>query len=115
MNKNTESKRAHEKELIQQMIQIYCHSKHKTKHSLCSDCQALLEYSHFRIDKCPFMENKTFCSNCRVHCFRNEKREDIRNVMIYSGKRMIFHHPIIAINHVIQTKKQKRELEKQND
>ena len=21
-------------------------------------------------DKCPFMETKTFCSNCRVHCYR---------------------------------------------
>lgn len=115
MSKNVENKRENEKKLIEQMIHIYCKSKHKTKNTLCDECSDLLAYSHLRVSKCPFMESKTFCSNCRVHCFRNEKREKIKEVMSFSGKRMIFHHPIIAINHVIQVKKQKRKLGKENE
>ncbi|MFI3325856.1 MAG: nitrous oxide-stimulated promoter family protein [Clostridia bacterium] len=109
MSKNIESKRENEKKLIEKMIKIYCKSKHKTKNELCDQCKEILEYSHLRIDKCPFMETKTFCSNCKVHCFRNEKREKIREIMAFSGKRMILHNPIIAINHVIQMKKERND------
>lgn len=38
-------------------------------------------------------------------------REKIREVMRFSGPRMIFHHPVAAIRHVIETKKEKRRLE----
>lgn len=40
------------------------------------------------------------------------EREKIRAVMRFSGPRMIFHHPVAAIRHVIETKKEKRRLEK---
>lgn len=33
---------------------------------------------HSGSGKCPFMENKTFCSNCKVHCCKPEMRERIR-------------------------------------
>ena len=55
------------------------------------------------------METKTFCSNCRVHCYRSEMREEIRKVMRFSGPRMIFYHPA-AIRHVIETQKERRRL-----
>jgi hypothetical protein len=38
-------------------------------------------------------------------------REKIREVMRFSGPRMIFYHPITAIRHVIESKKGKRNLE----
>ena len=38
-------------------------------------------------------------------------REKIRAVMRFSGPRMIFHHPLMAICHVIETKKEKKRLE----
>lgn len=59
-----------------------------------------------RSDKCPFMETKTFCSNCRVHCYKPEMREKIREVMRFSGPRMIFYHLVMAIRHVIESKKE---------
>ena len=46
-------------------------------------------YAHQRIDCCPFMESKTFCSNCSVHCYQKEQREQIRRVMRFSGPRML--------------------------
>lgn len=39
-------------------------------------------------------------------------REKIRKVMRYSGPRMILYHPITAIRHVIENKKEKRDWRK---
>ncbi len=115
MAKNIESKRIKEKKLVSQMIALYCRKKHKTKSGLCSECAELDEYARQRSDKCPFMETKTFCSNCKVHCYKPEMRQKIREVMRFSGPRMIFHHPITAIRHVIETKKEKKRLEAKNE
>lgn len=104
-------KREQEKKMVTQMIQVYCRGKHHTKGKMCSECQVLSDYANMRSDKCPFMETKTFCSNCKVHCYKLEMREKIREVMRYSGPRMIFHHPAAAIRHVILTKKEKKQIE----
>jgi len=37
-------------------------------------------------------------------------REKIREVMRFSGPRMLFHHPIAAIRHVVESKKEKKKL-----
>ena len=108
---DVKTKREREKELVSQMIALYCRKKHGGK-ALCPDCEALDSYARRRSDKCPFMETKTFCSNCRVHCYRPEMRERIRAVMRFSGPRMIFHHPVIALRHVIETRRDKRRVEK---
>jgi hypothetical protein len=56
------------------------------------------------------METKTFCSNCKVHCYKPEMREKIREIMRFSGPRMIFYHPIMAIRHLIESKKEKQKM-----
>ncbi len=110
--KSIETKREREKKMVSEMIALYCRKNHGTKGTLCPECAALNMYARQRSDKCPFMETKTFCSNCKVHCYKPEMREKIRAVMRFSGPRMIFHHPVAAIRHVIETKKEKRRLEK---
>ena len=106
-----QTKREREKQLVSQMIALYCRKNHAGR-TLCPDCAALDAYARQRSDQCPFMETKTFCSNCKVHCYKKEMREKIRKVMRFSGPRMIFSHPILAVRHVIETKKEKRRLEK---
>lgn len=108
---NTQTKREREKQLVSQMIALYCRKKHGGK-GLCSDCAALNTYARQRSDRCPFMETKIFCSNCKAHCYKPEMRAQIRPVMRFSGPRMVFHHPFIAVRHVIETSKEKRRLEK---
>lgn len=103
-----------EKETVSLMIGIYCRKKHGGK-TLCPDCAALDAYARERSDKCPFMEAKTFCTNCKVHCYSTEMREKIREVMRFSAPKMIYHHPIMAIRHVIESKKEKKQLEKANE
>ena len=111
MGKSAETKREREKTMVSQMIALYCKKKHKTKKGLCQDCAELDRYARQRSDKCPFMEAKTFCSNCKVHCYKPDMREKIREVMRFSGPRMRFHHPAAAVRHVTETKKEKKKLE----
>lgn len=111
MKKGTVAKREKEKELVSQMISLYCKKKHGGRHGLCRDCAELDDYARARSDRCPFMETKTFCSNCKVHCYQPAMRGKIRDVMRFSGPRMIFHHPVTAICHVIETKKEEKRLE----
>ena len=51
-----------------------------------------------------------FCSNCTVHCYRPEMRERIRTVMRYAGPRMLFHHPVMAIRHMIESQRERRRV-----
>ena len=112
-------KREKEKQMVSDMIALYCRKKHGTgkgslrKTILCTECAELKEYAELRSDKCPFMETKTFCSNCKVHCYKTEMREKIREVMRFSGPRMLFYHPVAAIHHVIATKQEKKRLERE--
>ena len=103
-------KREHEKQMVSQMIALYCRKKHGGRKELCPECAELDAYAQMRSEKCPFMETKTFCSNCKVHCYKPEMRERIREVMRFSGLRMLFHHPVAAIRHVIESKKEKKSL-----
>lgn len=109
--KDVQSKREREKRVVSEMIALYCHKNHGGS-TLCTECAALREYARQRSDKCPFMETKTFCSNCRVHCYRAEMREKIRMVMRFSGPRMLFYHPVMAVRHVIESKREKKRMEK---
>ena len=106
------TKREREKETVSQMIALYCR-KHHGGRTLCPDCAALDAYARLRSDKCPFMETKTFCSNCKIHCYKPEMREKIRAVMRFSGPWMLLYHPVMAVRHMIETKKEQRRLEKQ--
>lgn len=109
---DTQTKREREKRMVSQMIALYCRKKHHTRGDLCPQCAALDAYAKMRADKCPFMETKTFCSNCRIHCYKPDMRAKIREVMRFAGPRMILHHPVAAIRHVVETKKEQRRLER---
>ncbi len=89
------------------MIQVYCQGKHSSKKTLCPSCQQLLDYANLRLSKCPHGDSKPFCSNCTIHCYKPDMKESIRQVMRYSGPRMMLYHPVIAVRHLIAMKKEK--------
>lgn len=91
-----EKKRQREKEIVSLMIHLYC------KHHDDIDEDELQSYALQRIEKCPMMATKTFCSQCRIHCYEKTKQEQIKKVMRYSGPRMMFYHPILAIRHALK-------------
>jgi len=97
-----------EQKTVEHMIGIYCRDHHHTAgghptmgYKLCDECRELAEYARFRLKNCPFQENKTTCGNCPIHCYKPKMRETIREVMRYAGPRMIWHHPLLAIGHMI--------------
>ena len=102
-----------QKRLIPVMIRMYCHGTHHTRgKAVCEDCRALTDYALYRLEKCPFKKDKSFCSCCRVHCYRPDMRAKIKAVMKYSGPRMLFSHPFFAISHVVQVIKFKKQQER---
>ena len=108
---NIKDKRAREKHVVGEMIALYCRGNHGTKKGdLCAACARLLTYAHERSDKCPYMENKTFCSSCKTHCYRQDMRDQIRTVMRYSGPRMMTVHPVMAIRHLIESRIEKKNM-----
>ena len=89
-----------EKKLIPVMIKKYCHGKHKAKgEELCEECRQLTEYALFRF--------------CKIHCYKPDMREKIKDVMKWAGPRMIFTHPVFAFKHVFQMISYKRKLRKE--
>ena len=103
-----------ERRLIPAMIKRYCRGRHGTEGGgLCEDCRALTEYALFRLEKCPFKANKKFCSFCKVHCYKPDMRERMRDVMKWSGPRMLLSHPAFAMKHVFQMIAYKRRLNRE--
>jgi hypothetical protein len=96
---------AKEKETIRKMIEIYCWKKHRQKRGeLCGECTELLEYAMQRLDSCPFGERKPTCRKCPVHCYRPEMRKRIKEVMKFSGPRLLLYDPIGWLIHEIKEK-----------
>ena len=107
-----DKKRQKEQTVVEEMVRLYCRKNHsdydRKNRKMCPSCQELSDYAKQRSQKCPFMENKTFCANCKVHCYKPEMREKIRQVMRFSGPRMILYHPMLAMWHLICSQKEKR-------
>jgi hypothetical protein len=83
------------------MIEIYCRGIHGSGRELCAECGELLSYAEKRLEKCPYGEGKPPCNKCPIHCYQPNKREQVRAVMRYSGPRMTFRHPVLALFHWI--------------
>ena len=94
-----------ERRTIRAMTEIYCHGHHRSNGGMCAECRELLDYAEMRLARCPFQEKKTTCANCPVHCYKPAIREKIKEVMRYSGPRMTFHHPLLALRHILDGRK----------
>lgn len=89
-----------ERDTLQAMIRLYCRQNH-TPDPLCKECSQIWSYAEERLEKCPFGFEKPTCQNCTVHCYKPEMRQRIKEIMRYAGPRMIWHHPVMAIRHLI--------------
>jgi hypothetical protein len=100
MEQNT---RAEKKELgvLVNFVRIFCEAKHGAgvekkdaremsagETVLCRECAELVEYAMEKLRMCP-LSPKPSCKKCRIHCYGNEQRARIREIMASSGRRMI--------------------------
>ena len=91
-----------EKKIIKVMINIYCRKKHKSKKGeFCTECNELLEYAHKRLDFCKFGDNKSTCGKCTIHCYKKDMRAKVKDVMKFSGWRLIIYNPLELIRHML--------------
>ncbi len=91
---------ASEKRTVELMIRYYCRRREGNR-ELCDGCRQLLEYAHARLDRCPYGDGKGACKRCVTHCYRPAMRERVRQVMRYSGPRMLLFAPWQAVRHYL--------------
>jgi len=92
---------ARERRTLRLMIRLSCRQRHGQSAGLCAPCQELADYALARLDKCVFHADKPTCANCPVHCYKPAMRERVREVMRYAGPRMLLHHPVLALLHLL--------------
>lgn len=90
-----------ERQTVSAMIRLYCGAHHRPGRTPCPDCARLEQYARSRIDRCPFGADKPVCALCPIHCYRQQEREGIRAVMRWAGPRMLLHHPLLALAHLL--------------
>ena len=101
-NQDADSPRiAREKKTIEAMVQLYCSDHHPGTGRLCTDCEKLLAYAKRRLDSCPFQQAKPACNHCLVHCYAPKMRDSVKQVMRYSGPRMLLRHPMLSLLHLL--------------
>jgi len=99
-----------EQRTIEAMLHIWCeaHPVHMRSLSgeLCAECERLFDYASYRLVKCPYGEEKPTCKKCPIHCYTRDKREQMYEVMRFAGPRMLLRHPVLAIRHLLDEKKE---------
>jgi uncharacterized paraquat-inducible protein A len=92
--------------ILARFIELFCHARHNMKavgervipeilrqgkgsaKTICVACAELLEHGMKKRGACP-LDPKPTCKSCHVHCYTPEQRRKVREIMAYSGKRMI--------------------------
>lgn len=97
-----------EKATITAMARLYCHHRHQTGNGLCAACQELVDYAFLRIGRCRYGSEKPTCKNCPTHCYKPERQEQVRQIMRFAGPRMLYRHPILAVWHLLDDRKDKK-------
>jgi hypothetical protein len=88
-------------------IRIYCNNKHPEaprgpiqlrdfdlaklgvdELEICGSCAKLLAHAFVKRAHCPF-HPKPACKHCQSHCYQPLYREQIRDVMRFSGKKLV--------------------------
>ena len=55
---------------------------------LCPECTKLLAHAFVKRSHCP-MDPKPMCKHCPSHCYHPTYRQQIREVMKFSGRKMV--------------------------
>ncbi|MGR5304309.1 nitrous oxide-stimulated promoter family protein [Vibrio mediterranei] len=91
---------------VSAMMRIYCKKHHGSNDELCEDCKSLLVYADTKLDRCPYGESKPTCNKCPIHCYKPEPKAQMKEVMVYSGPRMLLPHPILSIRHLLHERRE---------
>lgn len=91
---------------IKAMVTIYCRVHHyNSANAPCPECVEFLAYANEKLDRCPYGQNKPTCNSCPIHCYKKQPRQQAKKIMRYAGPRMLLRHPILAVKHLLATKR----------
>ena len=113
---NTAALLAHDLKTLELFIRIYCHAHHAERKpvtlkgfdfvaiagrvpELCPECTRLLAHAFVKRAHCP-MDPKPQCKDCPSHCYQKAYREKIREVMRFSGQRMVLRGRVDYLLHL---------------
>lgn len=85
-----------EMHMIEVMIKLY-YSKNESIADI--EENRMLTYALKRLQYCQFGEEKTTCKKCPVHCYQPRYKEQMKQIMRYSGPRMLVKHPVLTVKH----------------
>ena len=88
--------------LIGKFVEVYCAGKHGMgarppfilpaglgERSLCPECATFMQYAVARRLKCPLEAEKPTCKHCRIHCYNKANLEKVKEIMAYSGMKLM--------------------------
>jgi hypothetical protein len=67
---------------------------------LCADCAKLLTHAFVKRTHCPY-DPKPACKHCPTHCYHPTYRAKIREVMRFSGRKMLLHGRLDYLFHLL--------------
>jgi len=92
--------------ILVRFIQVYCHAKHdrrvagevqlpqelqprlRSAGTICPECAELLEHGIKKRTLCP-LNPKPSCKKCHIHCYGPAYRQKIREIMAFSGRKLL--------------------------
>ncbi len=88
--------------LLGKFVEVYCSAKHRDvecshitlpaglgERTICLECSSFLEYAITKRLNCPLEAEKPTCKHCRIHCYDGVRREKVREIMSYAGRRLM--------------------------
>jgi hypothetical protein len=95
-------------------VRVYCGAKHEAEARvdvglkeisgretlLCRECAEVLEHALEKRRICP-LKPKPSCRNCHIHCYGKDYRARIREIMAFSGRRMILRGRLDYLRHYL--------------
>ena len=105
-----DSKKVKDIKVLSEFVSIFCREKHRLENKdpflvkdkrlsrtfdsknllLCEDCRKLLSHGIAKLLLCPY-NPKPMCKKCETHCYAPGYREQVQEVMKFSGMYMIKH------------------------
>jgi len=106
--------------LLAKFVDFYCHHQHSDEAKnpfklktcdiamirgkplcLCPSCRRLLAHALVKRVNCP-LNPKPVCKKCLTHCFAPAYRAKIRQVMKYSGRRLVLSGRLDYLYHLLR-------------
>lgn len=88
--------------VIAKFVEVYCNGKHSEidkalmtlpedlgNRQFCKNCTEFMEYAIKRRLSCPLEAQKPTCKHCRIHCYNSTNREKVKEIMSYSGRKLM--------------------------